>query len=238
LNAPTPYTILEQQFWLSPERAIFWEQESALILSDLHFGKTGHFRKNGIGIPQAIYQEDLQRLIDLISFFKPNKIIAVGDLFHSVQNLEMELFSKWRNDFSAIEFVLVKGNHDILLDSWYEKNNIQIAINVLNMGQFVFVHDPKDIPIFAENSKECQAVSIESPINQPVFAFSGHLHPGVSISGMSKQSLHFPCFYFTETNAILPAFSKFSGTATVKKKKENTIFAIVNHTLIEIGKGK
>jgi hypothetical protein len=37
----------EQHFWLSPERVIYWEDEKALILSDSHFGKTGHFRKSG-----------------------------------------------------------------------------------------------------------------------------------------------------------------------------------------------
>ena len=28
----------------------------------MHFGKSGHFRKSGIGIPQNIYKEDLHRL--------------------------------------------------------------------------------------------------------------------------------------------------------------------------------
>ncbi len=227
MNAPTLYKILDQNCWLSPERAIYWEEEQALIVSDLHFGKTGHFRKNGIGVPQAVYQEDLLRLVNLISFFKPSKIIAVGDLFHSVENLEMELFSKWRKDFSEMEFVLVRGNHDILLDSWYEKNNIQLEQNNYSIGPFAFVHDPNDA-LSNDHSSPSEEVS---------YIFSGHLHPGVSISGAGKQSLHFPCFYFTQTNAILPAFSKFSGTATVKKKKGNTIFAIVNHTLIEIEKG-
>lgn len=68
------------------------------------------------------------------------------------------------------------------------------------------------------------------------FTFSGHLHPSITISGMGKQKLSFPCFYFNEQGAILPAFSKFSGTAKVAKKKSNSIFAIVNQSLIEIGK--
>jgi metallophosphoesterase superfamily enzyme len=51
---------------------------------------------------------------------------------------------------------------------------------------------------------------------------------------MGKQSLRFPCYYFTENTAILPAFSKFSGTAKVTKKKSNQIFAIVEQSLIEI----
>ena len=47
-------------FTLSNDRCVFWEEEKMLLLSDLHFGKTGHFRKEGIAVPQDIYKEDLQ----------------------------------------------------------------------------------------------------------------------------------------------------------------------------------
>ncbi len=70
-----------------------------LLLSDLHFGKTGHFRKEGIAVPQAIYKEDLQRLVTQIQFFKPQQVVVIGDMFHSHANKELDLFKKWRNDF-------------------------------------------------------------------------------------------------------------------------------------------
>jgi DNA ligase-associated metallophosphoesterase len=219
MTAPIPYTIQEQCFWLTTERGIFWEKESALILSDLHFGKTGHFRKNGIGVPHAVYKEDLQRMVDLISFFQPKKMIAVGDLFHSADNLELQLFSKIRTGFSNMDLILVQGNHDILEKNWYQRNHIELVNSNYCLNNFNFVHDPSEIP----------------PDNQ-AFYFSGHLHPSISISGMGKQSLSFPCYYFTEHSAILPAFSKFSGTAKVKKKKTNRIIAIVENSLIEIEK--
>jgi DNA ligase-associated metallophosphoesterase len=217
MTAPIPYNIQEQCFWLTSERGIFWEKERALILSDLHFGKTGHFRKNGIGVPHAVYKEDLQRMVDLISFFKPNKLIAVGDLFHSTDNLELQLFSKIRAGFSKMDLILVKGNHDVLDKGWYDRNYIELAERNYTLNEFHFVHDPSDIPTGKSD-----------------FYFSGHLHPSVSISGAGKQSLHFPCYYFTENTGILPAFSKFSGTAKVKKKKNNRIIAIVENSLIEI----
>ena len=119
MEAPIQHKIHKQNFWLSATRTIYWEEQKALILSDLHFGKTGHFRKAGIAIPQSVYKEDLQRLIDLLQYFKPKQIIAVGDLFHSKVNLELDLFKRWRNDFEAIDFHLVKGNHDILKEDWY-----------------------------------------------------------------------------------------------------------------------
>jgi uncharacterized protein len=220
MNAPIPYQIQDQTCWVSPQRAIFWENQSTLLLSDTHFGKTGHFRKNGIGVPQAVFQEDMQRMVDLLGFFKPERLIVVGDLFHSAANLEMDLFAKWRKDFEQLELLLVMGNHDILGDQWYQSNQIAIHKGIFQQGPFQFVHEPMAFTKDPDNG----------------FLFSGHLHPGVSLSGMGKQNLHFPCFYFTKTTCILPAFSRFSGTATVKKKKDNTIFAIVNHQLIEIAR--
>jgi metallophosphoesterase superfamily enzyme len=71
MTAPVLHCIRDHHFWLSPERVLYWEEEKTLILSDLHFGKTGHFRKSGIAVPQSIYQQDLQRLFHQISFFNP-----------------------------------------------------------------------------------------------------------------------------------------------------------------------
>ena len=65
-----PYKMKEKQLWLSPGRSIFWEEKKSLIISDLHFGKTGHFRKSGIAIPQAVYKQDLQRLFEQIQYFQ------------------------------------------------------------------------------------------------------------------------------------------------------------------------
>jgi metallophosphoesterase superfamily enzyme len=69
---------------------------------------------------------------------------------------------------------------------------------------------------------------------QVTYVFSGHIHPGVTISGMGKQSLHFPCFYFTESFCVLPAFSRFTGTVSVKLQEKDVAFAIVNNSLVKI----
>jgi len=60
------HTINQNDFILNSNRTVFWEQEKILILSDLHLGKTGHFRKSGIGVPAAIMKEDMQRFVAAI----------------------------------------------------------------------------------------------------------------------------------------------------------------------------
>src|SRR5438132_11874266 len=98
MSAFVKHTVLQNSFLLSAERCIFWEEEKALILSDLHFGKTGHFRKSGIAVPQSIFKEDLQRLISQIQHYKPEQLLVVGDMFHSSAHKELEYLLKWRND--------------------------------------------------------------------------------------------------------------------------------------------
>ena len=219
MTAPIPHIIQNNTFWLSPHRCLFWEEEQALILSDLHLGKTGHFRKHGIAVPQIIFIEDLQRLVELVIHYKPKKVIAVGDLFHSKENKELDLFMKWRNDFPELVFILVKGNHDILHNDWYEQASIQVEEGIYSIRNFSFLHDPEEAPEATLTSN---------------FVFSGHLHPGVNIQGLANQSLTFPCYFFGDRQAIIPAFSKFSGLAMVKKKKNETIYAIVNQSLVKL----
>src|ERR1700729_686632 len=141
MQLPFSYRTRNQQLWLSPDRCIFWEEERSLIVSDLHFGKTGHFRKSGIGVPQAVYREDLQRLLALLHYFQPRQLLIVGDLFHSRENKELELFQKWRNDLPHLLIRLIRGNHDILHEDWYRAADIEVIPEQLEVGAFVFVHD-------------------------------------------------------------------------------------------------
>ncbi|MDB5230317.1 MAG: metallophosphoesterase [Chitinophagaceae bacterium] len=209
MTAPTPHIIHNNTFWLSAERCIFWEEEKILILSDLHFGKTGHFRKAGIAVPQDVFQNDLQRLLNLVQHFKPLQIIAVGDLFHSHANKELDLFIKWKENIN-IPFHLVKGNHDILSASWYKQANITVHQPSLRYNNFLFSHD--------------QEITEQHDAD---YVFSGHIHPGVIIRGLGKQSLRFPCFYFCDEFCVLPAFSHFTGLASIEPCKSETVFAIV-----------
>lgn len=218
MQAPTLHIIQQNRFWLSAERCLFWEEEKALIASDLHFGKTGHFRKSGIPVPQNVYKEDLQRLFAQVQHFGPQQLIIVGDLFHSSANKELDFFLKWRNDHPQLQVHLVKGNHDILNASWYHAANITVHPHQYHVNHFCFTHDVED--------SDCDTSSS--------YFFTGHIHPGILISGLSKQILKFPCFYFTDKYAVLPAFSRFTGLALIDKKRADKVFAIVEKSIIEM----
>jgi uncharacterized protein len=217
MQAPVSYKLLEQQLWLSADRCIFWEEEKALILSDLHFGKTGHFRKSGIPVPQSVYKEDLQRLVHQLQYFQPKQLLVVGDLFHSRENKELDWFRKWRDDFSALHIHLIRGNHDILHDQWYRQAGIHVTEEELQINGFRFRHDPET----------------QAPV-QTSYLFSGHIHPGICIRGQARQSLSFPCFYFAEAYCVLPAFSRFTGFAMVRPEEHENVFAIIENKIVQL----
>ena len=134
MSALVPHVILNNTFLLSADRCIFWEDEKTLILSDLHLGKSGHFRKSGIAIPQAVFKEDMQRLVTLLQIYKPRQLVIIGDMFHSHSNKEHDFFLKWRQDFSSLPIHLIKGNHDILKTAWYQLADITIHNCELQIG--------------------------------------------------------------------------------------------------------
>lgn len=215
LQTPLLHIIHGQKLWLSGERCIFWEDESALIVSDCHFGKTGHFRKSGIAVPQNVYKEDLQRLVMLLNFYKPVQLIVVGDFFHSRANLELDWFKKWRIDFPGLKIILVRGNHDILHKNWYAETGIELVEDRLKIKSFVFSHE------------SCSKEDDE-------FVFCGHIHPGILLNGLGKQSLRLPCFYFTSDHCILPAFSRFTGLANIDPACEDHVYAVAGQNLVKI----
>lgn len=188
-----PIYIKEQHLILTNQRALFWKEASALILSDLHLGKTAHFRKNGIPLPSDIILEDLKRLSNLIDHFNPEKIIVVGDFLHAGKNSEFEIYKNWKLEFPALKIILVKGNHDRILEKHFLELEISEIYSIYKENEFTFSH--------------------EDLKNESQFVISGHLHPGVVLQS-STRKLKFPCYVVTENQLILPAFSTFTGLDT------------------------
>ena len=200
---------------LTAERAVFWAEEEALILSDTHFGKGGHFRKAGIAVPNLVQDRDLAQLEILVKRFQPKEMIIVGDMFHSHANRELEKFATWRQQVASLKITLVEGNHDILPKGFYKKNKIELEQDGWQKRPFTFSHHPPDN-------------------KSGSFTFSGHLHPGVLVNGGGKRRLRLPCYWFSDNCVVLPAFSLFTGLYIIEPKPDDKIIAVVEDELIEI----
>ena len=209
-------TISEHTFELLPDRAVHWHDKNTLIISDLHLGKSGHFRKSGIAAPQLINQTNIRRLESVINRIEPDRLLILGDLFHSDVNREWFQFEDWRAGHSELDIVLVAGNHDSLHSSFYDRANLRVC-HQLKQESFRFIHDLPDEP---------------APMDE--FTFSGHLHPGIVIRGKGRQSVRLACFYKKTQQLILPAFGEFTGLYILSDKEAESIYPIAEDRVFQL----
>lgn len=201
-------SIAGESFWLSGDRTVYWAENQTLIVSDLHIGKVMHFRKAGYAVPLDTLMKNFETLSFSLLNNKIEKVIFLGDLYHSTENTETQLFWDMIEKFPNISFVLIKGNHDVHDDKHFEKKGLTV-FDELSMGPFLFTHEPK-----TEKG--------------PLYNIAGHIHPAVKLRGKARSYLRLPCFYFKEWQAILPAFGAFTGLYSLSPKKGEKVFAIVN----------
>ncbi|PIF45837.1 DNA ligase-associated metallophosphoesterase [Chryseobacterium sp. 52] len=200
-------------FTLTNQRAAFWKREKALILSDLHIGKTAHFRKNGIALANHIMKSDLERLSFLIEYFQPEKFIIVGDLLHAGDNSDVDKFCNWKNQYPDLQFFLIEGNHDRLSETLEKKLCLHFKADHLTIHGFTFIHD--------------------FDTRLPEFQITGHIHPGVILNS-SVKNIRLPCFVQTEKQLLLPAFSEFTGLDTKNIPKGGKFFVFTDSEIHEL----
>ena len=66
------------------------------------------------------------------------------------------------------------------------------------------------------------------------YAFCGHIHPGISLTGKGRQALTLPCFAFGDKQVILPSFGKFTGKVAIRNRATDHIFAVLKDKVIAI----
>lgn len=206
--------IQNENFILHPSGAVFWERKKTIIISDVHLGKVMHFRKHGIAIPQNAISENFRKITEVLDYFLPEKIIFLGDLFHSAKNAEWNLFEEWLSNHKQ-ETYLITGNHDIIDESHYKENGV-IVTDILEIANFFFTHHPTE--------------------KENLFNFSGHIHPGIVLRGLGLQTLKLRCFFCKPNQIILPAFGEFTGKYFLKPSLEDTVYAIAGNDVIQINK--
>ena len=128
---------------LLPQKAIWWEAENTVLISDLHIGKITPFRNAVIALPHQATEDNFTRLDTLMLQYPVKKIIFIGDLFHSDINSEWERFCTWRRQYLQVEMVLVLGNHDRLPFKMYKDLDFVIYKNELYIPPFIFAHHPR-----------------------------------------------------------------------------------------------
>ena len=204
--------INENHFDLHPSGAAYWVEKKTLLLADVHLGKVAHFRKNGIAVPRKAEGVFYEKITLLLNEFEVERILFLGDLFHSFQNNEWHLFSAWVKKQQS-ELILIEGNHDVIPASQFEQIGLQVIDYFLEEA-FYFSHFPTE--------------------KTTHFVFCGHVHPGVKLKGNGLQQMKMPCFFQSQNQLILPAFGAFTGLHLLSPKAGDHVYVTTGKEVMEI----
>lgn len=177
------FTLADARLTAMPSGALFWADQSVLVVSDLHFGKSERLaRRGGALLPPYETRATLARLDADIEATQPAQVICLGDSFDDLDAAkgldEADLL--WLTRLMAgREWVWVEGNHDA---------------------------GPVDIGGSHRAELRLGSIALRHIASPETPEISGHYHPKARLAGRAR-----PCFLIDKTRVILPAYGTYTG---------------------------
>ena len=202
-------TLLE----MLPSRALFLPETKELLICDVHLGKADYFQQNGIPLTNNSDADNFARIKKLVKKYIPEKLIILGDLFHSKYSIDKTLQKKVEDlpEILKTNVQLIQGNHDVGCNI----QNIKI-FDTRKTKNIIFSHEPIDL---ADNN---------------ILNICGHYHPKLYLKNKGDK-LSLRCFAMDKNRntLYLPAFGDLTGGYPCKKSFKK--WAIVSQEeIIEI----
>lgn len=202
-------TVRGEELWLLPERAAYWARRGTLLIADPHFGKAASFRSAGVPVPAGTTDGTLARIDATLARTGAKRLVFLGDFLHAREGRAastLGALGRWREEYEAIDVVLVRGNHDRRAGDPPAELRIHCVDAPLLEAPFAFAHHPGAVP--------------------DAYAIAGHIHPAVTLTGPGRQRDRLACFWFGASYAVLPAFGEFTGLANVEPVAGDQVFVI------------
>jgi DNA ligase-associated metallophosphoesterase len=213
LSVPAPTLDVEiggQTLTLLGEGAIYWHEQRALVVADLHLGKGATFRAAGIPVPHGPTRQTLGRLTLIMRQYRPAHVLLLGDLVHGAQAFQspaLPILQAWRREHADVRCVLVRGNHDRHALPPRELD-IEVVEEPWSLGGLALCHDP------ATRSAQPQ--------------LAGHVHPVAVVRGLGRDRMRLPCFVRHHNVLTLPAFGEFTGGFEIEPAEVDACYVIAD----------
>ena len=180
--------------------ALFWEEQSLLVISDLHLEKGSSFATRGVLLPPYDTVATLGRLGAVIARHDPRMVIALGDSFHD-RDAHARLSVADRDAIALLQarrdWIWISGNHDPALPA----DLGGLVAGEVAIGPIAFRHGPT-------------GASGE---------IAGHLHPKARVSTRGR-SMDRRCFACDGERAVMPAFGAYTGGLSIRDAAFAKIF--------------
>ena len=192
-----PIKIIEDIYALG--LGLWLSRYKTLVISDLHLGYEEQLNAQGILIPRTQFKETKHLLEKILEKVKPETIVINGDLKHEFGVISRQ---EWHETLAIFDFlsshckkvILVKGNHDTILEPLANKRKLDV-VNFYSLGDIFITHGHK-IPV-DEKFKKGKLVII------------GNEHPAISLREGVKSEIY-KCFLVGKWRGkklvVLPSF--------------------------------
>ena len=187
------------------QRALWLEEERALVVADVHLGHLWVERQRGALLP-IVPDDTLDRLLLLRRDYSPRTWIFLGDTVHAPARLtvlEDELHrvieTLRAGGDCAMHFVL--GNHDRFLGGMLQRLGLEArCVDEHLAGRHVLIHGdhhtwPELLPW----------------LQPPGRVIHGHQHPALVFGDGVTTTIKAPCFLVSPRRIVLPAFSRWAA---------------------------
>lgn len=200
-------------------RAVCWERAATLFIADLHLGKAATFRSAGIPVPESTTAYDLTRLSHLIARTKAERLVILGDFFHSRAGRSSDVESallEWRSRHTSLDIILVRGNHDRASGDPDPALNINCNPEGSRLEPFTLNHHPTEP-------------------DPSTYTLAGHIHPAYRlVDHATRSTLRLPSFFIGRYSAVLPAFGAFTGMKVTHPREHEAVYVIAEGHVLKV----
>lgn len=196
--------------------ALYWPDESLLVVADLHLEKGSSYAARGVLLPPYDTVATLARLNALVARYAPRFVVALGDSFHDnggpqrVSDNDRAMLGSLQR---GRDWIWIAGNHDP--EPVRDLGGVSAAMFAI--GPLVFRHAP-----------ECDGADGE---------IAGHLHPVARVSGRGR-TVSRRCFATDGKRMVMPAFGAYAGGLNVRDRAFADVFGTLKFTAHMLGEGR
>ena len=187
-TAPREILLAGMACLLDVSGALFLPDEGVLVVADLHLEKGSSFARRGAMLPPYDTAATLARLAEVIAWYAPRRVVALGDSFHDRHGPD-RLVAIDRSALGALsrgrDWTWIVGNHDpVLPEAIGGTVAPEIAIGPLVLRHHPTLGEPREL--------------------------AGHLHPVAKVA-MHGRGVRARAFLSDGERCILPAFGAYAG---------------------------
>ena len=110
-----PFSFAGETFFASPAGALFWPEQSALLVADLHLEKASWFARLGQFLPPYDSHATLTELAAAVERCGATRLYCLGDSFHDrfgCERLPADARALLTELTARLDWTWIVGNHD------------------------------------------------------------------------------------------------------------------------------